>query len=436
MSDTIGVSMKKACSLGLVAVLLLSLAACTSVDVSKVPAAGSRLPYTVLTTLPNGTEVRNGGYGSAMTGHPTKAGRFYAITDRGPNSSYTGSAGKGKKFPVPDYTPRIGEFKLNADGSVSMIREILLKDPQGTPISGRPNPEGLGATGEVAYDNDGNALAADPYGLDSEGLVALSDGTFWISDEYGPHIVHYSADGVELERISPMGIDTSGRKLPRVFARRRANRGMEGLAVTPDEKTLVGIMQSTLYNPSKKAATNTTLARIVTFDLDTGETHQYLYHQEKNNNSDSELAALTATTFLVDERNGAFSGEGDAQKTLYKIDLSGATDVSGDIDAAGGMTVDGRTLEEMSWDDIYAAGIKPVKKELVADVVAMLPNHYPHDKLEGLWVIDATTVGILNDDDFAVTPQGDDVVQKILPGTANEIDGDVLYILHLAKPLF
>jgi len=53
---------------------------------------------------------------------------------------------------------------------------------------------------------------------------------------------------------------------------------MEGLAVTPDEKTLVGIMQSTLYNPSKKAATNTTLARIVTFDLDTGETHQYLYH--------------------------------------------------------------------------------------------------------------------------------------------------------------
>jgi len=138
----------------------------------------------------------------------------------------------------------------------------------------------------------------------------------------------------------------------------------------------------------------------------------------------------------VDERDGAFSGEGDAQKTLYKIDLSGATDVSGDIDAAGGMTVDGRTLEEMSWDDIYAAGIKPVKKELVADVVAMLPNHYPHDKLEGLWVIDATTVGILNDDDFAVTPQGDDVVQKILPGTANEIDGDVLYILHLAKPLF
>ncbi len=33
------------------------------------------------------------------------------------------------------------------------------------------------------------------YGLDSEGLAALNDGTFWVSDEYRPHIVHYDANG-------------------------------------------------------------------------------------------------------------------------------------------------------------------------------------------------------------------------------------------------
>jgi len=41
--------------------------------------------------------------------------------------------------------------------------------------------------------------------------------------------------------------------LPAVFQHRRANRGMEGLAISPDETTLVGIMQSTMKNPDKAA---------------------------------------------------------------------------------------------------------------------------------------------------------------------------------------
>lgn len=46
---------------------------------------------------------------------------------------------------------------------------------------------------------------------------------------------------------------------------------MEGLAVTPDQKTLVGIMQSRLYNPSNAGAINKNLTRIVTFDIATGK---------------------------------------------------------------------------------------------------------------------------------------------------------------------
>jgi hypothetical protein len=427
--------MKKS-SLLVTALFPVLLAACAAPSgLTKVPAQGSVLPYSVLTTLGNGTQVRNGGYGSAAAAHPTKPDHFYAITDRGPNADYKGGAGNGKKFPAPDYTPRIGEFALAADGSISLVRTILLKDPSGRVISGRPNPKGLGATGEIPYDNDGKVLANDPYGLDSEGLAAMRDGTFWISDEYGPHIVHYSADGVELERMSPLGINTAGRKLPAVFARRWANRGMEGLTVTPDGKTLVGIMQSTLYNPSKKKTTNYTLTRIVTFDLASGRTHQYLYRQDAGKNANSEIAALTASTFLVVERDGKFSGEKKAQKTLYKIDLAGATDVSSDVGAASGMLIGDKTLEESSWQEIAAAGIKPVGKELVADVVARLPNHFPHDKLEGLWIIDPRTVGILNDDDFAVIPDGDTVVQKTLPG-AGFTDRGTLYIMKLEKPLF
>lgn len=422
--------MKKVLFACVLTMLLASCAGTTLSSIQSISDSGADLPYSVLTTLPNGTEIRNGGFGSSAVAHPSAGNMFYALTDRGPNATYKGEAGKGKKFPVASYTPRIGLFKVNTDGSVTMEKEILLKNPAGEPITGLPNPEGRGTTGEIPYDNDGKVLSYDDYGLDGEGLVALKDGGFWISDEYGPHIVHYNANGVELERISPVGVDTGKRKLPAVFKRRRANRGMEGLAITPDEKTLVGIMQSTLYNPSKKEVTNPTVTRIVSFDLETAQTHQYLYRQNSKWLSNSEITALNNKEFLVIERDGKFSGKEDAQKHIYKISLNGATDVSGDFNARDGLTIQGKTLEQCSWEDIEASGITPVKKVLVADVVKALPNHYPHEKMEGIWLISDTTIGILNDDDFAVSVKDGEVIQKILPG-AGTVDGNTLYIIQL-----
>jgi hypothetical protein len=69
------------------------------------------LPYSVLGNL-LGVEVRNGGFGSSATAHPNNSGEFYALTDRGPNTDATG----GKYFPIPDYTPRIGHFRLTPRG--------------------------------------------------------------------------------------------------------------------------------------------------------------------------------------------------------------------------------------------------------------------------------------------------------------------------------
>jgi hypothetical protein len=39
--------------------------------------------------------------------------------------------------------------------------------------------------------------------LDVEGVVGNRDGTFWISDEYGPYIYRFSADGHLLQTIQP-----------------------------------------------------------------------------------------------------------------------------------------------------------------------------------------------------------------------------------------
>ncbi|MDO6688010.1 MULTISPECIES: esterase-like activity of phytase family protein [unclassified Agarivorans] len=390
------------------------------------------LPYQVLTTLTNGTEIRNGGYGSAMTAHPSLGDHFYALTDRGPNAKYQGPEGKGKIFPTPEYTPRIGLFRYS-NGQITKVKEILLKDPQGNAVSGLPNPKGMGDTGEVAYANDKSVLKADPYGIDSEGLVALKDGGFWVSDEYGPHIVHYNQEGLELERINPFGTGTGGRKLPAVFTHRRANRGMEGLAITPDEKVLFGIMQSTLYNPSKKTITNKNLTRIVSFNIETGKTQQFIYQQEANNLSNSEIVALNQQQFLVIERDGGFAGgKGKKQakyKRIYKIDLRQATDVSGDVTSPNGLRVNGKTLEQLSWQELANQGIKPVTKTLVSDLLVDMPTPYPHDKLEGLWLRNNNQLAVLNDDDFSVAAKGEHVIQKVLPANQS-IDQNTLYILE------
>jgi hypothetical protein len=62
-----------------------------------------------------------------------------------------------------------------------------------------------------------------------------------VSDEYGPFIVHFDAKGKELERLSPFDAT-----LPKELSMRSPNQGMEGLTITPDGTTLVGVMQSAL----------------------------------------------------------------------------------------------------------------------------------------------------------------------------------------------
>jgi hypothetical protein len=46
-----------------------------------------------------------------------------------------------------------------------------------------------------------------------------------------------------------------------------ANKGMEGLAITPDGRTLVGIMQNALIQDANDGGAATKLLRIVTIDI-------------------------------------------------------------------------------------------------------------------------------------------------------------------------
>lgn len=430
----------------------------------SVSANGAALPYSVMNvslfdTNSNSIELRNGGYGSGAALNPNNKKQFFALTDRGPNGDYVnGEFGEGKIFPVVDYTPRIGLFEIQ-NGAVVKIKDILLRDRDGNPVTGLPNSANLGGTGEIpyhadlspilvddskAYDAQTNPIKLDDYGIDSEGLAAMQDGTFWVSDEYGPHMVHFDANGKEIDRINPFENDTrTSCNLPAEFKNRRANRGMEGLTVTPDQNTLVGIMQSAMYNPNSKVK-KTDITRIVTVNISDCSIHQYLYRQDQQGLSNSEITALDNDTFLVIERDGDYLADNASTvKKIYKITLSSGTDLE-NVSAAGtqqdanlGLMLNDKTLEQVvygtdgknldaGWQQLADINITPVSKSLVIDMAA---QGYAHDKMEGLIVIDEQHLGILNDDDFAMGSNEDGTLfQKYLPGAG--IDGNVLYVVN------
>jgi hypothetical protein len=397
--------------------LIMLATAAAAIEPHATTVLGDAIQVFSMNAPPLDGALRGDGYGSAMSGVPGSTDEVYGLTDRGPNVFL----GDGTFIePLPNFQPRIGKFRLR-DGEAILEQVIPLTDSAGHPYSGRVNSEN--PRGQRIVDLDRVEQAPDPNGYDPEGLVALPDGSFWISDEYGPFIVHVDAAGRQISRLSPL--DGS---LPRELANRIGNRGLEGLAITPDGSTLVAIMQSALQQPDLGGADPITvgIVRIVTYGLGTSELHECLYVLDDpatKHTGVSEIATLPDGTFLVDERDAKFPP--GAYKRLWRIDLRNATDVGPNQAVAGavydpgrgGLLINGRTLEALVAGQDSATvirtlrshGIEPVSKTLALDLGGLLDQLDPrgglfaHDKVEGLYV-DAKRRRLLisNDNDFGI----------------------------------
>ncbi len=395
-----------------------------------------------------GVAITGNGYGSALSPVPGSADEFYGLTDLGPHIARPMAS---NVEPLPTFNPSIGKFQL-VNGQAILEQAIPLASSGGAPYSGRVNSQN--PTGETLIDLNGIVLATDINGYDPEGLVALADGTFWVSDEYGPFITHFDATGKQIDRLSPL--DAS---LPGELARREPNRGLEGLTITPDGTMLVAMMQGALQQSDlgMTDAKDVTVARIVTYALADGTVHEYAYLLDDpatNNTSVSEITALSNTTFLVDERDTNFPPA--ASKKLWLIDLGGATDI-GPLStvpgatyngSGGGLLISGHTLEGLvngqdtstSAATLAAAGIAPVSKQLYLDIGAVLDaldpagRFYSHDKIEGVALANGgTTIVISNDGDFGVdgVTNSSPPLQlhaKVSPVTGVQDDGEFLTI--------
>ena len=267
------------------------------------------------------------------------------------------------------------------------------------------------------------------------------------------------AGGFELGRLTPDQDSPNNAYhqiigyLPHELADRTNNKGMEGLTITPDGSTLVGAMQAALQMPDLGSTKGSKVAvtRIITINLHTFQTKQYLYLLDDpatTGDANSEITALSATKFLVDERDGNF--EPFATKTLYEIDINGATDISD-------LTIQGKSPEAFVGTDdtntalaaLTNAGIHVAQKQPYLQVGTLVSQLDPagalfgHDKVEGVASTDAgKTLYLSNDDDFGIDYIGDNgdanptpdpdgtwgVHQKVLPATGQEDNGEILKV--------
>ena len=412
----------------IILVLMMCLIAGLAATVSWAGGIAVDLPLETVMIKGGKTMTYNVGIGSAGAfSHPADPkGVVYFITDRGPNidckvdGKVLGKdlCKKGKVFPSPWFVPSIYRIKFDFKAGTYEIEQIItLKKTNGLPINGLPNPFKATDT-EMAYSVDGEEIPFDPAGLDAEGVVKLNDGSFWLCDEYAPSLLHVASDGRILKRLVPQGVaaDLKGagypvvEVFPAVFMKRKLNRGMESVSVSPDQKYLYTIMQSPLSNPNGDAYKKGRNVRMLKLDLaslkmlgeyvfvmDKPDTFGKDKGQKQNAVKVSEMRALGGDRLLVLER---------ITKTtkLHVIQLDGATNILGtkwdDIKTAPSLA---------QTKDLKAAGITPVAKKLVwnSDDVEGMPT-----KIEGIGLCQDGTMITVNDNDFAITG-GKTLVHKL-----------------------
>ncbi len=396
------------------------------------------------------------GFGSGATHRPgDPANVFYTLTDRGPNIKCKNSGemlgvedfcGVGnsadKIFPMADYTPRIYRIRLTDNFSAEILEVIELKNSAGDAITGLTNP--LTATNtEKSFGPDGKRIAFDAEGLDTESIAALRDGSFWISDEYGPSLVHVAADGTILQRVVPasVAVDLQDAGYPvtgllsDILKYRKLNRGIESVAVSEDEESLYFMMQSPLANPDEAAYETSRHVRLMkyalngdgslgdalgeyVYTLDLPLTYADLHSgngdlkkgkpRKQKNVKVSEMLAVGNDELIILERVSKVT-------KLYRVSLASGNNILGnDISLApvsNQESSESRTLAQIY--DPASLDARPLRKALVFNSLTDLPEGMSlPSKVEGIARLDKDYVLLINDNDFGI--EGDATVATVL----------------------
>ncbi len=303
--------------------------------------------------------------------------------------------GYGAKGNSADYNLRWYEVAVDfTAGSVAVVGFTQLSDPN----SLVPFPI-------VNQDTEDRILTGADF--DIESFRRLPDGSFYVGEEFGPYLLHFSAEGVLLAAPIPtpypaeLGefargldfvqspqhpdfVDLADNDARNAAANLPGSRGFESMAISPDGATLYPMLEGPMFDD-----TNRNRLLIQAFDVASaayGEDYWY-YPMTLPGNAIGEMTAINDTQFIVIERDG---GQGaDAYfKRLFLVDLTNVGE-------------DGHTLNKTLVADLLAISDSNGLTQTEASAVGLGPVFkFPFVTIESVWPVDADTLLVINDNNF------------------------------------
>ncbi len=238
--------------------------------------------------------------------------------------------------------------------------------------------------------------------FDVESIQRMPDGTYWIGDEFGPWLLHFSAKGRLLE--APIALD--GVRAPEnpylngAQPNIGSSKGFEGLVRSVDGRHLYPLLEGTVTGDTPGDL------RFSEFDLFerayTGK--RFVYRLESTSNAIGDAIAVDRHRFLVIERDG---GQGDTAK-FKRVYLADTRDRDGD----GLMD---KTLVADLLDIANPKGLGGFGETF----------RFPFQTIEDVNLVDDRTLAVLNDNNFPFSSGR----------TAGKADDNEFITIRLSAPL-
>ena len=323
-------------------------------------------------------------------------GGFSALL-RGPHGSYLAMPdnGFGSKRNSHSFILRVYAVKPD-HGDVRILGAISLRDPDHQIPFKLIND----ATAE-RYLTGGD--------FDIESFRIDRRGTLWFGDEFGPFLLHTDLSGKVLEKPIPLpGVRSPD--YPRDYppsapaANLASSNGFEGMAISPDGRTLYPTLEGPLADDADK-----TIRRSFTFDIAERryETGYRVYHVADPTYLVSDLTALGKKRFVSLERDN-FQGPAAVHKQAFVVTPHG--------DALDTREV----LDELDIADPKGISLQgPVRP---GDFGLGDPFKMPYQTIEAVLPVGGDKLAIVNDTNFGSTgrnpslPDYSDFIRVRVPG--------------------
>ena len=334
-------------------------------------------------------------------------GTYTALPDNG-----FGSKGNSGDYVLGYYTVK-PKFKTRADGTTNpgSIKNLsftafndrrgLLKNGKGVDLTITADLQNYAA----GANNADSGIPVDPrfkkrrlltgFDFDVESIARDKDGSFWVGEEFGPYVLHFSADGTLLDEPIPHPFLKSPQH-PDVLAGTAAanfgsSRGFESLAFDHERRYLYAVPEGAPTVDALRPVPGDD-AVVGVYEIDpkkkryTGRSFKYRKDGDATSNQIviGDVTSVGKDVFVFIERDNFFGANAKLKK-LYLVNL-GVTDDQG-------VLVKHLLIDLLDIDD---------PKDIGGDLPGLAPKKYnfPFNSVEAVLLLEPNVLGVAIDTNY------------------------------------